>query len=262
MLLCQFQRSSPCLSPEINEVYMSSLKQNDLPQCAERHSCVTAPPDPPLPFSLPGFLGQQQHPVCGVGVSSSPRLVQSPPECPFPAIRTAQRPSNPWLRQKASSAANQHLNGAHGMQMRMPRGQQGTYSPLQEHHPTLCLGSFPLQEGRAPSPRDAQPQRALLSLGCMQVVTWEHCARLAVLALLAAPAAVRGVSDFQLLPHLSGYPRKGGRALGAFRSFKHSAAKAKRPQGLGRCEYIHCVDKEMIKSSIFRNQFAYVNTET
>lgn len=96
------------------------------------------------------------------------------------------------------------------MQMRMPRGQQGTYSPLQEHHPTLCLGSFPLQEGRAPSPRDAQPQRALLSLCCVQVVTWEHCARLAVLALLAAPAAVRGVSDFQLLPHLSGYPKKGG----------------------------------------------------
>lgn len=51
-------------------------------------------------------------------------------------------------------------------------------------------------------------------------------------------------------------------ALWAHRSFNYSAAKAERPKRLGRCEYIHCMDKEIIKLSIFGNQFAYVNTET
>lgn len=92
----------------------------------------------------------------------------------------------------------------------------------------------------------------------------------ALRALLAALAGARGVSGFQrhkeLLPRVGEHPGKGGRAGGtarwAFRAVDRFAAKAKRPEGFGRCEYIHCVDKEMIKSSIVGNQFAYVNTET
>lgn len=261
MLLCRFQRSLQCLSPERNEVYVNSLKQNDLPQSAEKHSCITAPPDPPLPFSLPGFLGQQQHPVCRVRVSSSPRLVQSPPERPFPTIPTAQRPSSPWLRQRASSAAESAPEWSPWNADEDAERPMGDIIPSAGAPSNALLGQLPTAGRQSPFPKGCSAPESTAVPG-LQPMGWEHCALLAVPALLAAPAAVRGVSDFQFLPHLSGYPRKGGRAFGAFRSFERSAAKAKRPQGLGMCEYIHCVDKEMIKSSIFRNQFAYVNTET
>lgn len=64
--------------------------------------------------------------------------------------------------QITSSAANQHLNGAREMQMRMPRGRQGTHHPLHQHAEMLSFMQFifptaqresPFQEGCS-SPRE------------------------------------------------------------------------------------------------------------
>lgn len=54
--------------------------------------------------------------------------------------------------QITSSAANQHLNGAHEMQMRMPRGRQGTHHPLHQHAQMLSVYAVYFSHGTKGEP--------------------------------------------------------------------------------------------------------------
>lgn len=74
-------------SHEVNKIYINRLKRNPgLPQHVEKHSPVLQYLQFLFSPLWSGFLGQQQHPVFRVCVSSSARLVQSPSACPFPPL--------------------------------------------------------------------------------------------------------------------------------------------------------------------------------
>lgn len=81
LTFCQCRGAFPGHSHEGNKVYIKSLHRNPDSPCS-------VPQFLSFPSLCSGSLGQQQqqqqHPVCRVCVSASPRLVQSPSTRPFP----------------------------------------------------------------------------------------------------------------------------------------------------------------------------------
>lgn len=250
------------------------LKRNpDLPEHTEERSPVLQYLQLLFfPSLWSGFLGQQQHPVSRVCVSTSPRLVQSPSTCPFPSCsqffpQPRIFPALGWGRhhQITGNAANQHLKGAHEMQMRILWGQQGTYYSIQEHGHMLSFVQFifPQQGARSPSIRDAHPLgnnaagitvSSLQSVGlsgsrgsdCTGALCWAVGCSHSPGSIHGSKRSVRFSATQRLSSSCMWISKESGKGW-RVKQFELTDPSIilqpkHRPKRLGRCEYTHCMD--------------------